>query len=70
VSQQVGGDIALPGNDSKDKSLDTVLGVLRILEEFEFENEWPKKLPWLADDSSDAGTRFRTWKLSQAIWLP
>ena len=59
---RLGNDIALPGSDSRDKTLDTIFGVLRITEECVFDDQWPDRLPWLADDDTKPGKRFRAWE--------
>jgi hypothetical protein len=55
---RLGEEIKLPDEDSKDKTLDTLLGILRIICEHTWDTKNPDTLPWLADDTSDSARRF------------
>lgn len=59
---RLGVTLLLPGDQSRDKTLETVLGILRILFESHFDIQYPNLLPWLADDNSAEAQRFKTWE--------
>jgi hypothetical protein len=60
---RLGETIALPSDDSKDKPLDTLLGVLRIISEDQWNNRHKTFLPWLADNESDSAAQYKTWEI-------
>ncbi|MDQ3864675.1 MAG: hypothetical protein M3317_14490 [Actinomycetota bacterium] len=60
---RLGEEIQLPGEDSADKTLNTLLGVVRIISEYSWDTQHTNYLPWLADDESDAAKRFKTWEI-------
>ncbi len=57
-----GGTITLPKDSSTDQNLETILGTIHIIEEYEAEEAWPKQLPWLADDDSPEAKKYRGWE--------
>lgn len=60
---RLGEEISLPGADSQDKTLDTLLGILRIISEDSWNSRYKNNLPWLADDESESATRFKMWEI-------
>lgn len=60
---RLGETIALPDDNSQDKPLNTLLGVLRIISEDQWNNRHKTYLPWLAEDESDRTARFKEWEI-------
>ncbi len=60
----LGEDIKLPGDDSQDKTLDTVLGIVRISCEQVWNFKYEKDLPWLANRDDEEANRFKEWEIS------
>jgi hypothetical protein len=59
---RVGGEIVLPGDESGDKTLHTLLGMFRIWHEDSWSRLRPDLLPWLADVEGEEARRFRHWE--------
>jgi len=59
---RLGDWIKLPGDTSNDPTLETVFGVLRIVQEDSAESQWNLDLPWLTDDKSPDADRKRKWE--------
>lgn len=58
---RLGDHISLPADDANDRSLYTLLGVLRIVGEHHINHKFPDQLPWVASDESDERKQYKEY---------
>lgn len=60
---RLGDEIVMPTDEGSDRSLYTLLGIIRIVNEGVYNQKFTDDLPWLADDNSSAGQRFKKYEM-------